>query len=66
MNGEFKMKKEKLINKEILDKINILNEPDNVRNFLIQALIWEYDNIDEQKPRVTKKFDGLIDKWIGK
>ena len=60
------MKKEKFINKEILDKIYDLDEPDNVRNFLIKALIWEYDNIDEKKPRVTSKYDSLIDKWIGK
>lgn len=60
------MKKEKLINKEILDKINNLHEPDNVKNFMIKALIWEYDNIDEKKPRVTAKYDKLIDNWIGK
>lgn len=60
------MKKEKLINKEILDKIYDLDEPDNVRNFIIKALIWEYDNVDEKKPRVTKKYNSLIDKWIGK
>lgn len=59
------MKKEKLINKEILDKIYDLDEPDNVRNFIIKALIWEYDNIDEKKPRVTTKYNSLIDKWIG-
>ena len=58
------MKKEKLINKEILDKINGLDEPDNVKNFLIKALIWEYDNIDEKKPRVTVKYDKLIDNWM--
>lgn len=60
------MRKENLINKEILDKINNLDEPNNVKNFLIKALIWEYDNIDEQRPRVTSKYDGLINKWIGK
>ena len=60
------MKKEKVINKEILDKINSLDEPDNVKNFIIRALIWEYDNIDEQKPRVTTNYDKLVDKWIGK
>lgn len=59
------MKKEKLINNEILDKIHELDEPDNVKNFIIKALIWEYDNIDEKRPRVTAKYDGLIDKWIG-
>ena len=59
------MKKEKLINKEILDKIYDLDEPDNVRNFIIKALIWEYDNIDEKKPRVTTKYNSLIDKWMG-
>lgn len=60
------MKKEKLINKEILDKIDNLNEPDNVKQFIRKALIWEYDNIDERRPRVTNKYDSLIDKWIGK
>ena len=60
------MNKEKLINKEILEKIDNLGEPDNVKNFIRKALIWEYDNIDEQRPRVTAKFDSLIDKWIGK
>jgi len=60
------MKKEKYLNKEILDKIHELDESDNVKNFIIQALIWEYDNIDEQRPRVTSKFDKLIDKWVGK
>lgn len=60
------MKKEKLINKEILDKIDDLNEPDNVKNFIKKALIWEYDNIDEKRPRVTTKYNDLIDKWIGK
>ena len=60
------MKKEKYLNKEILDKNHELNESDNVKNFIIQALIWEYDNIDEQRPRVTSKFDKLIDKWVGK
>ncbi|MBE6500209.1 MAG: hypothetical protein E7Z80_06680 [Methanobrevibacter thaueri] len=59
------MKKEKLINKEILDKIYNLDEPDNVKDFIIKALVWEYDNIDEKKPRVTKKYNSLIDKWIG-
>ena len=59
------MKKEKLINKEILEKIDNLNEPDNVKNFIKKALVWEYDNIDEKRPRVTSKYDGLIDKWIG-
>lgn len=58
------MNKEKLINKEIIDKIDGLNEPDNVKNFIKKALIWEYDNIDEKRPRVTTKYDGLIDKWI--
>lgn len=60
------MKKEKLINKEILDKIYNLDEPDNVKNFIIKALIWEYDNIDEKKPRVTINYDKFIDNWIGK
>lgn len=60
------MKKEKVINKEILNKIYNLDEPENVKNFIIGALIWEYDNIDEQKPRVTNNYDKLIDKWIGK
>lgn len=60
------MKREKLINKEILDKIHNLDEPNNVKNFIIKALIWEYDNIDEQRPRVTAKYDSLIDKEIGK
>ena len=60
------MKKDKLINKEILDKIDNLDEPDNVKNFIRKALIWEYDNIDERRPRVTTKYNSLIDKWIGK
>lgn len=60
------MKKEKLINKEILDKIDELDEPDNVKNFIRNALIWENDNIDEKRPRVTTKYNSLIDKWIGK
>lgn len=60
------MKKEQLINKEILNKINELNESENIKKFIIDALIWEYDNIDEKKPRVTSKYDSLIDKWIGK
>ena len=59
------MKKEKLINKEILDKIYNLDVSDNVKNFIIKALVWEYDNIDDQKPRVTNSYDNLIDKWIG-
>ena len=59
------MKKEKVINKDILDKINSLDEPDNVKEFILDALIWEYDNIDEQRPRVTTKFDKLIDKYVG-
>lgn len=60
------MNKEKLINKDILDKINDLDEPDNVKNFIKKALVWEYDNIDEKRPRVTPKYNSLIDKWIGK
>ena len=60
------MKKEKLINKEIMEKIDNLDEPDNVKEFIRKALVWEYDNIDETKPRVTSKYDSLIDKWIGK
>ncbi len=59
------MNKDKVINKDILDKIDSLDEPDNVKRFILDALIWEYDNIDEQKPRVTTKFDKLIDKHIG-
>lgn len=59
------MKKEKIINGEILDKINSLNSTDNVKKFIVEALIWEYNNIDEQRPRVTTKFDKLIDKHIG-
>lgn len=55
------MNKEKVINKDILDKIHSLDEPENVKNFILDALVWEYENIDEQKPRVTKKFDKLID-----
>ena len=60
------MKKEKLINNEIMEKIDNLDEPDNVKEFIRKALIWEYDNIDEKRPRVTSKYDSLIDKWIGK
>lgn len=60
------MKKEKYLNKDIVDKIYGLNEPDNVKQFIINALIWEYDNIDEQKPKVTSKYDSLIDKWLKK
>lgn len=59
------MKKEIVINKEILDKIYSIDESDNIKNFLIDALVWEYDNIDEKKPRVTKKFDDLVSKYIG-
>ncbi len=58
------MNKEKVINKDILDKIHSLDEPENVKNFILDALVWEYENIDEQKPRVTKKFDKLIDDKI--
>ncbi|MBR0369530.1 MAG: hypothetical protein IJH63_02255 [Methanobrevibacter sp.] len=58
------MKEEKVINKDILDKIKSLDEPDNVKDFILDALIWEYENIDEQKPRVTKKFDKLIDIYV--
>ncbi|WP_298518103.1 hypothetical protein [uncultured Methanobrevibacter sp.] len=60
------MKKEIVINKEILEKIYSIDENDNIKNFLIDALVWEYDNIDEKKPRVTKKFDDLVSKYIGK
>ncbi len=60
------MKKEKFINKEIIDKINNLEVSDNIKNFIINALIWEYDKIDEQKPPVTKQYDSLINKWIEK
>lgn len=59
------MKKEIVINNEILDKIYGLDESEEVKKFLIDALIWEYDNIDEQKPRVTKKFDDLVSKYVG-
>ena len=59
------MKKEKVINKDIIEKIYSLDEPDNVKQFIIDALVWEYDKIDEQKPRVTAKFDKLVDKHIG-
>ena len=58
------MKKEIVINNEILDKIYGIDESDNIKNFLIDALVWEYDNIDEKKPRVTKKFDDLVSKYI--
>lgn len=58
------MNKEKVINKDILNKIYSLDEPDNVKKFILDALIWEYENIDEQKPRVTTKFDKLIDNNI--
>lgn len=59
------MKKERVINNEILDKIYGLDESENIKNFLIEALIWEFDNIDEKKPRVTKKFDDLVSKYVG-
>lgn len=59
------MKKEKVINKDILDKINSLDEPENVKKFILDALIWEFENIDEQRPRVTTKFDKLVDKYVG-
>lgn len=59
------MKKERVINNEILDKIYGLDESENMKNFLIEALIWEFDNIDEKKPRVTKKFDDLVSKYVG-
>ena len=49
----------------MLDKLNSLDEPENVKKFILDALLWEYDNIDEQKPRVTSKFDKLIDKYVG-
>ena len=58
------MKKEVVINNEILDKIQSINESEDIKNFLIDAVIWEYDNIDEKKPRVTKKFDDLVSKYI--
>ena len=58
------MNKEVVINNEILDKIQSINESEDIKNFLIDALIWEYDNIDEKKPRVTKKFDDLVSKYI--
>ena len=53
-----------MINNEILDKIYGLNASEDIKKFLIDALIWEYDNVDEQKPRVTKKFDDLISKYV--
>ena len=59
------MRKEIVINNEILDKVHDLDESENIKKFLVEALIWEYDNIDEQKPRVTKKFDDLVSKYVG-
>ena len=58
------MIKKKLINKEILDKIYSLDESEEIKNFLIDALIWEYDNIDETKKSKKKKFDDLISKYV--
>ena len=51
------------INKEILDKIDESNESENVKNFIIKALEWEYEKIDEQKPRSTKKYDNLVKRY---
>lgn len=59
------MKKEIVINSEILDKIYSLNVSDEIKKFLIDALVWEYDMIDEKKPRVTKKFDDLVSRYMG-
>lgn len=59
------MKKEIVINSEILDKIYDLDVSEDFKKFLIDALVWEYDNIDEKKPRVTKKYDDLISKYMG-
>lgn len=59
------MKKEIVINNEILDKIYELPVNDEVKKFLIDSLIWEYDNIDKNKPRSTKKYDSLLDKYVG-
>lgn len=58
------MKKEKVINKDILDKIYSLDESDKVIKFILDALVWEYENIDKQKPSVTAKFDKLVDKGV--
>lgn len=51
------------INKEILEKIDESDVSDNVKEFIRKALEWEYEKMDEQKPRSTKKYDNLVKRY---
>ena len=51
------------INKEILEKIDEADVDENVKEFIRKALKWEYEKMDEQKPRFTKKYDSLVKRY---
>jgi hypothetical protein len=48
------------INKDILNKIENCNEPENIKNFLKDALQLEYDVNDQSKPNLKKKYIKMI------
>lgn len=57
--------KKSQINDEIIQKINRSKQPKTVKNFLLTALDWEYEHIDEQRPPVKKNYEKFLKKYIG-
>ncbi|WP_148285699.1 hypothetical protein [Ferroplasma acidarmanus] len=46
------------------EEIDKLDCDSNIKNFLKDALSLEYEFRDNEKPRVTSMYNGLIEKYI--
>lgn len=54
------------INNEILDKIDNINQPDNVKEFIKQLLEFEYEVSDRTKPTFSNKYKKFVKEYKDK
>lgn len=52
------------VNVKILDAINSTNEEKPIKDFLIRALLVEFEYADQEKPRIKEDYDRLIKKGV--
>ncbi|WP_156929617.1 hypothetical protein [Methanobrevibacter wolinii] len=52
------------INKDLIDYIKSSNYDENIKNFLIQALMLEFKREKENSRNYTDKYDEIINNYI--
>jgi hypothetical protein len=52
------------VNVKILDAINNTNQKKPIKDFLIRALLIEFEYADQEKPRIKDDYDRLIRKGV--